>query len=94
MTPAERRVAPLLFTALTKGQSAIIAGERDPGKVKSEMLNVFDRGADLRVEYMEVVDAARMQPVNTIVGDVRLAGAVWLGSTRLIDNVLVTLGEP
>ncbi len=57
------------------------------------MLNVFDRGADLRVEYMEVVDAARMQPVNTIVGDVRFEQP-WLGSTRLIDNVLVTLGEP
>ena len=33
LTPQERRVAPLLFSALTKGQSAILAGERDPRKV-------------------------------------------------------------
>jgi len=90
LTPEERRVAPLLFTALTKGQSAILAGERDPRRVKSVMLNVLESAADLRVEYVEVVDASRMQPVNTISGEVRLAGAVWLGSTRLIDNVLVT----
>lgn len=90
LTPAERRVAPLLFTALTKGQSAILAGERDSRKVKSVMLNVLESAAEFRVEYMEIVDAAGMQPVDTISGDVRLAGAAWLGSTRLIDNVLVT----
>ena len=90
LTPAKRRVAPLLFTALTKGQSAILAGERDSRKVKSVMLNVLESAAEFRVEYMEVVDAAGMQPVDTISGDVRLAGAAWLGSTRLIDNVLVT----
>jgi pantoate--beta-alanine ligase len=90
LTPEERRIAPLLFSALTKGQSAILAGERDSRKVKSVMLNILESAADLRMEYMEVVDAARMQPVDTISGDVRLAAAAWLGSTRLIDNVLVT----
>jgi pantothenate synthetase len=29
-----------------------------------------------------------MQPVERIVGPVRVAAAVWLGSTRLIDNVI------
>jgi pantothenate synthetase len=35
---------------------------------------------------VELVDP-RMQPVEQVSGDVRLAAAVWLGSTRLIDNV-------
>jgi pantoate--beta-alanine ligase len=93
LTPEERRVAPLLFSALTEGHSAILAGERDPRIVKSVMLKVLESAADLRMEYMEVVDAARMQPVTTISGDMRLAGAVWLGSTRLIDNVRVTVRD-
>lgn len=87
LSPEERRVAPLLFAALTRGQRAIIEGERDSGKVKALMLQVLNGSADVRVEYIEVVDAARMQPVDAIAADVRIAGAIWLGSTRLIDNV-------
>jgi pantoate--beta-alanine ligase len=42
----------------------------------------------LRLEYLEIVDPADMQPVTVILGPVRVAGALWVGSTRLIDNVL------
>jgi pantothenate synthetase len=36
------------------------------------------------------VDPATMQPVDVIAGAVRVAGAIWVGSTRLIDNLLVS----
>jgi pantoate--beta-alanine ligase len=91
LTSEQRSVAPVLFAALTVGRNAILNGQRDPAQVKAQMLNVLDPCDDVRVEYMEVVDAARMQPVQVIAGDVRLAGAVWLGSTRLIDNVFVSV---
>jgi pantoate--beta-alanine ligase len=41
------------------------------------------------VEYLEVVDPEELQPVETIRGPVRIAGAIWIGKTRLIDNVSV-----
>jgi pantoate--beta-alanine ligase len=41
----------------------------------------------LRLEYFEVVDPEEMQPVETIMDPVVVAGAVWVGATRLIDNV-------
>jgi pantoate--beta-alanine ligase len=41
----------------------------------------------IEVEYLEVVDDATMQPVAEIRGPVRIAAAVWLGGTRLIDNL-------
>jgi pantoate--beta-alanine ligase len=44
---------------------------------------------EFRVEYLEVVDAEGMIPVETITAPVRVASAAWLGSVRLIDNVLV-----
>ena len=44
----------------------------------------------LRLEYLEIVDPDDMQPVKRITGPVRVAGALWVGSTRLIDNVLST----
>ena len=44
---------------------------------------------EIQVQYLEVADAATMQPVEKIGGPVRVAAAVWLGKVRLIDNVLV-----
>ena len=41
----------------------------------------------IRVEYFEIVDADELQPVATIDGPVRVAAAIWIGKTRLIDNV-------
>jgi len=47
----------------------------------------------VRVEYLEVVDSEELQPVERIEKPVRIAGAVWVGATRLIDNVLVETRE-
>ena len=44
----------------------------------------------LRLEYLEIVDPEMMQPVESIERPVLVAGALWVGSTRLIDNLLCT----
>ena len=49
----------------------------------------FIRTVDVRLEYLEIVDPATMQPVDEVDRPVRVAGALWVGSTRLIDNILV-----
>jgi pantoate--beta-alanine ligase len=42
----------------------------------------------MRVEYFESVDPEDLQPVTEIAGPVLAAAAVWLGGTRLIDNLV------
>jgi pantoate--beta-alanine ligase len=86
LTVEERRAAPILFQALSEGQRLVVSGERQAAKVKAAALAVIGREPLVKVEYFETVDE-RMQPVEHIQGDVRLAVAAWLGSTRLIDNV-------
>ena len=44
----------------------------------------------LRLEYFEIVDPATMQPVEEVARPVRVAAAMWVGTTRLIDNILVS----
>jgi pantoate--beta-alanine ligase len=90
LTPGERRVAPVLFRALSEGQRLIAGGERQTANVKTAVLNLLANQPGLRVEYVEIVDS-RMQLADYIAGDVRLAAAVWLGPTRLIDNLLCHL---
>ena len=42
----------------------------------------------VRLEYLEIVEPREMQPVERVEGPVVAAGAIWVGTTRLIDNVL------
>jgi pantoate--beta-alanine ligase len=87
LSPEQRSAAPALFQALREGERLIAAGERDPGVVKAAIIELLRKEPALELEYLEVVDE-RMQPVTVISTDVRLAAAVWAGSTRLIDNLL------
>ena len=85
----EREVAPLIYGALLRAKTRIASGVSDPGQVSRESASELERQG-LRVEYLEIVDPDSIQPVEKIVRPVLLATAVWLGSTRLIDNVVCT----
>jgi pantoate--beta-alanine ligase len=43
------------------------------------------------MDYVEVVDALTMKPVEILRGSMVVAVALRLGSTRLIDNILVNI---
>ncbi|HEY4363441.1 MAG TPA: pantoate--beta-alanine ligase [Bryobacteraceae bacterium] len=91
LTGEQRAVAPLLYRALQEARRSIQAGERDRDRVKESALAILSESA-IRVEYLEIVDASTMQPVERIAGRLRIAMAAWVGSTRLIDNVFVAVG--
>jgi pantothenate synthetase len=84
----ERKIAPILFQALLVAQKLIATGTWDPAEVKAASCAILAQQPAARVEYQEVVDPQDMQPVERITGPVRVAAAIWLGSTRLIDNML------
>jgi pantoate--beta-alanine ligase len=83
-----REVAPVLYRGLQKAADLVRAGETCPGEVMKQGLTVIAGEPSARVEYFEVVDPDELQPVEEINAAVLVAGALWLGSTRLIDNVL------
>jgi pantoate--beta-alanine ligase len=87
----ERAVAPILFQSLQAARQRIAAGERDVRAICEDVVSGLRRAITTNVclEYVEIVDPLTMQPVDRIEGRVRVAGAMWIGSTRLIDNILV-----
>ena len=87
LNPAERRVAPVLYHALQEAAGRIRSGERDAAKVRETAMAILRAEPLMRVEYVEIVDPSEIQPLSTISGPVRIAAAVWIGGTRLIDNV-------
>jgi pantoate--beta-alanine ligase len=97
LSAGERQTAIVLYNALRAAERAIQGGERSADRVKQQVQQIFDKQPGARVEYFEIVNPADMQPVAEIQGAeiqnaVRVAGAIWVGSTRLIDNILVVPG--
>jgi pantoate--beta-alanine ligase len=89
LTPEQRSIAPLLYQALSEAVSLIRSGERSAAEVRESAIKMLIQNPGLRIEYLEVVDPATFQPVNTLSPGAVVAAAVWLGQVRLIDNVKV-----
>ncbi|MBK5196659.1 MAG: pantoate--beta-alanine ligase [Methyloceanibacter sp.] len=87
LSPAERKIAPLLYQTihdvaahLAQGEGADAASEA--GRFKLE-------AAGFRVDYVAVRDPDTLAPLSGPVSHARVLAAVYLGKTRLIDNVPV-----
>jgi pantoate--beta-alanine ligase len=87
LSPEERSKATALYRALREAERAIRAGEQDARAVERRAAALIPPDASLRLEYLEVVDPAELQRVDRISGKVLVAGALWVGNTRLIDNM-------
>jgi pantoate--beta-alanine ligase len=88
LSAAERPLAVALYRALCEARRQVEAGTRDAAAIKAAAAATLPHDARLKLEYLEIVDPEGMQPVNEITGPVCIAGALWVGPTRLIDNVL------
>ncbi|MCB2193390.1 MAG: pantoate--beta-alanine ligase [Deltaproteobacteria bacterium] len=86
LSPEEREQALCLRRALDKAGELAQAGERDVEKIKTAAAQVVEGASLARLEYLEVVDAENLAPLTRLEGPARMALAVWLGTTRLIDN--------
>lgn len=83
----ERKAALSLSIGLRWAERAVAAGERDAAKVIAGILAVLEAEPLARVDYVEAVDPETLEPVAEIRGDVLVVLAVFIGRTRLIDNV-------
>ena len=88
LSPEERKAALVLSQAVRLG-AELAKTEKDAKKVVLAMKDKIQTEPLARIDYVEAVDALSMQPVKTLGGGCMLAMAVYIGKTRLIDNVLV-----
>jgi pantoate--beta-alanine ligase len=91
LTPAQRRVAPVLHEALQAGRTAIRRGIRVGAQVARAMQRVAEREPGVTVDYLAVCDPRTLEPLPRIAKTAVLLGAIRLGPVRLIDNVTVKL---
>jgi pantoate--beta-alanine ligase len=86
----ERKQATVLRKALLKGAEMTCGGETSTTRVVSAVREMISQAPLARIDYVELVDAGNLQPIEVISPNSRLALAVFFGKTRLIDNILLT----
>lgn len=93
LTPEQRRSALSLHRALNLGSNLIKAGEREAAAVRRAMEEEITAWPGTRIDYIAITDADTLRPLERIAGRVLLALAVWVGETRLIDNVVLEVNN-
>ncbi len=89
LSPEERKAAVILHKGLTKGEELMRAGEKSAASVIKAITEIIESEPLAKIDYVEAVDFDNIEPIDTIEGTVLVAVAVYIGKTRLIDNVIV-----
>lgn len=85
----ERKAATVLHRALRAAEAELAAGVRDSMELKRTVGNMLKSEPRALVDYAEIVDADTFEPVARIGRRCYAALAVYIGKTRLIDNMLI-----
>lgn len=85
----ERKAATVLYRALGAARREIAAGERDSLALQRFMRKELEGEPLATVNYAEIVDVDRFEPVARVTGRSYALLAVYIGKTRLIDNMLI-----
>lgn len=84
----ERKAALVLSQAVKLGKTMAENGEKDADKITEAMKEHISKEPLARIDYVKAVNAATIEPVSEMTGEVLVAMAVYIGKTRLIDNFI------
>jgi pantoate--beta-alanine ligase len=88
LSPQNRRRALILHRALETVCELLEAGEIRSDILQGALLRVIAEDEGIRLDYAAIVDPGTLLPVADTAHGALIAIAAWVGSTRLIDNIL------
>lgn len=88
LSAEERKAALVLSQSLKEGKALLDAGEKNAEKIRQVITEKINSEPLAKIDYVETVDWNTLEPVDTIEGPVLVAIAVYIGKTRLIDNII------
>jgi len=91
LSPEPRQAATVLSRALGRAQQAVAGGERRGDRIRQILVETVGLEASVRLDYAEVVDARTLEPLGELRTGCPVVAllAARVGSTRLIDNMLL-----
>ena len=89
LTPAQRNAATVLYQSLQLAEREYAEGNTDSDAIIKKVRDLISNSGHARIDYVEMADAATLGEAKLGMRDVVLALAVFLGKTRLIDNIVL-----
>jgi pantoate--beta-alanine ligase len=89
----ERARAAGIYRSLLRGKETLSRGERDPDRVIAEVRGSLEKRGIEDIEYAELLDARDLSVIESAAGRVIVAVAARVGQTRLIDNLVLEVGD-
>ncbi len=89
LNPQERQAATVLYRALSVAREAYEAGERNAERLCALMRETLATEPLARVQYVSCADYDTLEELDTVSGKALLSMAVFVGKTRLIDNLVL-----
>jgi pantoate--beta-alanine ligase len=84
----ERKAATVLYKSLMKAKELIQSGEHKSAKISKAIIDMITQEPLAKIDYVEIVDLENLEPVKTVGKNTLIAIAVYIGTTRLIDNII------
>ena len=94
LSAEERKAATVLYRALDAARGELAAGVRDALQLQGVLNRTISAERQARVDYAEVVDAESFEPVVRVSKPAYVLLAVFIGKTRLIDNLYIEPKSP
>ena len=89
LNPEQRRAAVVLHHALMDAAERFKNGERDAEVLRGSMLAVIQDEPLARTQYVSVADPDTLEEMQGEIQNALISMAVYIGETRLIDNVML-----
>ncbi len=89
LNAAERQAAPVLYRGLNAAKAAYQAGERNAETLRQLVKSELAVEPLARMDYVSCADAASLQELDVVEKPALLSMAVFIGKTRLIDNLIL-----
>ena len=85
----ERQSALCLYDSLLKARAMFDSNIRDTKNIMKEMTSVIKKTKHTKIDYVSIVNERTLEELSLIDGKALAAVAVWIGNTRLIDNIIL-----
>jgi pantoate--beta-alanine ligase len=90
LSKTEKQNALILYRSLRLAQSAIKSGEKDLTKIKEKIRTNILTVPEARIDYIEIADRETLRPLQNYISEKAIILlAVFIGKTRLIDNLFI-----
>lgn len=89
LDPEQRKAANVLYRSLSAAKDAYESGAQDAEKLRQVMKEVLASEPLAEIQYVSCADYDTLEELSEIKGKALLSMAVFIGKTRLIDNVVL-----